>query len=76
MTHIVDPLLHQLSATPGVVGLSAFADDWTVCCDGLATLYRIRPLLQNFEAASGQRVNIPKSGIIPTRTLTQAERKP
>ena len=70
---IVDPLLHQLSATPGVVGLSAFADDWTVCCDGLATLYRIRPLLQNFEAASGQRVNIPKSGIIPTRTLTQAE---
>jgi len=50
---IADPLLHQLSATRGVVGLSAFADDWTVCCDGLATLYRIRPLLQNFEAASG-----------------------
>ena len=28
---IVYPLLHSLAAASGVVGLSAFADDWTVC---------------------------------------------
>ena len=56
-----------------VVSRSAFADNWTVCCDGLATLFPIRPLLRNFEAAPGQRINIPKSSIVPTRTLTQAE---
>ena len=57
----------------GVVGLSAFADDWTVCCKGLLALFRLLPMLQVFEAASGQQLNIPKSGIIPSRTLTAAE---
>ena len=70
---IVDPLLHSLAAAGGVVGLSAFADDWTVCCKGLLALFRLRPMLQVFEVASGQQLNIPKSGILPSRTLTAAE---
>ena len=70
---IVDPLLHALSAVPGVLGLSAFADDWSLFCRDLQTLFALRPLFQRFECASGQRINIPKSGILPTRPMTRAE---
>ena len=70
---IVDPLPHSLAKASGVVGLSAFADDCTVCCKGLLALFRLRPLLQVFEAASGQKLNSLKSGIMPSLTLTAAE---
>ena len=51
----------------------AFADDWSLFCRDLQTLFALRPLFQRFECASGQRINIPKSGILPTRPMTRAE---
>ena len=68
---IVDPLLHALSA----MGLSAFADDWSLFCRDLQTLFALRPLFQRLECASGQRINIPKSGILPTRPMTREEQR-
>ena len=72
---IVDPLLHKLSSTSGVVGLSAFADDWTVLCRDFQTLFMLRPILRVFELASGQIINESKSSIVPSRRLTDAEVK-
>ena len=69
----MDPLLHALGAVPGMLGRSAFVDDWSLFCRDLQTLLALRPLFQRFECATGQRINIPKSGILPTRPMTRAE---
>ena len=53
--------------------ISAFADDWTIACNGLLPLFSLRPIIRAFEIASGQEINEPKSGIIPSRQLSRAE---
>ena len=70
---VIDPLLHKIRKHPGVLQLSAFADDWTIACQGLLPLFSLRPIIRAFEIASGQEINEPKSGIIPSRELSRAE---
>ena len=70
---VIDPLLHKIRKHPGVLQLSAFADDWTIACLGLLPLFSLRPIIRAFEIASGQEINEPKSGIIPSRQLSHAE---
>ena len=71
---VIDPLLHKIRKHPGVLQLSAFADDWTIACQGLLPLFSLRPIIRAFELSSGQEINEPKSGIIPSRELSRAER--
>ena len=72
---IVDPLLHRVARVNGVIGLSAFADNWSILCRGFRTLFSLRPIIIDFKAASGQFLNILKSGIVPTRILAPEEIK-
>ena len=53
--------------------LSAFVDDWTIACTGLLQFFSLRPIIRAFEIASGQEINEPKIGIIPSRQLSRAE---
>ena len=50
---IVDPLLHRIARFNGVAGLSAFADDSSILFRGFRTLFSLRPIIIDFEAASG-----------------------
>ena len=70
---VIDPLPHKIKQHPGVSHLSVFADDWTIVYKGLLPLFSLRPIIRDFEIASGQEINMPKSGIIPSRQLSRAE---
>ena len=70
---IVDPLLTRMQKVPGVLGVSGFVDDWAAFCRGMAALADLRPIVLTFARASGLVINIPKSGVLPTRLLTDAE---
>ena len=69
----VDPLLEAVKRVPGVIVVSGFVDDWSAGCDGFETLGRAASLINEFEAASGQRINREKSAIVPSRRLTRNE---
>jgi len=70
---IVDPFLQYIDKFPGVVGTSGFVDDWAALCKGIGVLARLRQPVDEFEIASGQRINIEKSGIVPSRRLDEME---
>ena len=69
----VDPLLHFLRKLPGVIATSGFVDDWTIACKGPTTLDEVLTTVEEFERASGQRINHGKSSIIPSRRLSVEE---
>ena len=47
---------------------------WTIACHGLLPLFSLRRIIRSFEIASGQEINEPKSGIIPSQQLSHAEK--
>ena len=62
-----------MQKVPGVLGVSGFVDDWAAFCKGLAAFLDLRPIILTFARASGSVINIPKSGVLPTRMITDAE---
>ena len=69
----VDPLLSKLQSLRAVAGVTGFVDDWNAIYRGLKALVSCRDIILVFEKASGQRINVEKSGIIPSRSLSDAE---
>ena len=69
----VDPLLCKLQSLPRVAGVTGFVDDWNTLCRGIQALAASRAVVHVFEQASGQRINVGKSGLIPSRALTAQE---
>ena len=69
----VDPLLKFLSQQPHISGVSGFVDDWSVACQGVASVDHILAIIETFERASGQRINYDMSKLVPSRRLTAAE---
>ena len=66
----IDPLLWKLQSLPGVVGVTGFVDDWNTLCRGIRALEACREVFRVFEQASGQRINVGKSGLIPAAKLS------
>ena len=69
----VDPLLCKLQSLPDVAGVAGFVDDWNAICRGVQALRESREVVLDFEQASGQQINVGKSGLIPSRYLTPCE---
>lgn len=72
---VVAPFLQALRDTDGVRVVFGFCDDWEVSIKGLRPIRRIRALMEEFEAASGQRIHRTKSTWLPCRQLTSVERR-
>ena len=68
----MDPLLKYLSQQPHISGVW-FVDDWSVACQGVAAVNHTLAIIENFERASGQRINYDKSKLVPSRRLSEAE---
>ena len=53
--------------------MSGFVDDWSVACRGINAVNHTLAIVENFERASGQRINYDKSKLVPSRRLSEAE---
>ena len=75
----IDPLLVALSKVNGVRAVAGFVDDWSAACHGavwaecLARYEVLIEIIEDFERASGSRINKGKSAVVPSRNLTPEE---
>ena len=72
----IDPLLRALAAVDGGRIANGFVDGWSAGREGIDVLRRASDVIQEFETASGQRINREKSAIVPSRRLSAAEVRP
>jgi len=71
----VDPLLAAFERLYGAGVVSGFVDDWSAFLQGPVALSNALRLLDEFQRASGQRVNHEKTAVVPARPLNRAEQR-
>jgi len=70
----VDPFLRAAAIIDGVRHVWGFCDDWTLSLWCLRAVPDVVRCIQDFEAASGQRINRGKTVWLPNRLLQESER--
>ncbi len=77
----VDPLLAAFSRARGVRAASGFVDDWAAALyandwqTAMELLDELLQIVEEFERASGSKINRGKSALVPTRRLSDAEER-